>query len=145
MLNAPDMSVGVELARARRVCGLSIEDISTRTNVTVGTLAAIENNQVDDIPTVEVRGALRAYAAEVQLDPEDVVHRYFAEFEASIDEFPSEATVATDIEYRDSIQPSDRHSSGLAMRFPRIVRIRPDKSSAEIDTLAAARKLARRT
>ena len=111
LLNAPDMSVGVELARARRVCGLSIEDISTRTNVTVGTLAAIENNQVDDIPTVEVRGALRAYAAEVQLDPEDVVHRYFAEFEASIDEFPSEATIATDIEYRDSIQPSDHRDA----------------------------------
>src|SRR4029453_14474963 len=109
------MSFGVELACAQRVCGLSIEDISTRTNVTVGTLAAIENNQVDDIPTVEVRDALRAYAAEVQLDPEDVIHRYCAEFEArrvvlvpvspcSVDEFPSEATIATDIEYRDSIQ-----------------------------------------
>lgn len=41
----------------------------------------------------------------------------------------------------DRIQPSDRHNSGLAMRFPRIARIRTDKSVAEIDTLAAARKL----
>jgi len=41
----------------------------------------------------------------------------------------------------DRIQPSTRHSSGLAMRFPRIVRIRSDKSPAEIDTLATARRL----
>jgi DNA ligase-1 len=41
----------------------------------------------------------------------------------------------------DSIHLSDRHSSGLAMRFPRIVRIRADKSPAEIDTVTAARTL----
>jgi DNA ligase-1 len=33
------------------------------------------------------------------------------------------------------IQRSDRHSSGYALRFPRIVRIRSDKAVAEIDTL----------
>jgi DNA ligase 1 len=42
----------------------------------------------------------------------------------------------------DSIQASNRHDSGLAMRFPRIKAIRRDKSPAEIDTLAYARKLA---
>jgi DNA ligase-1 len=41
----------------------------------------------------------------------------------------------------DKIQKSDRHSSGLAMRFPRIVKIRRDKTVKEIDTLATARKL----
>ena len=41
----------------------------------------------------------------------------------------------------DRLQPSTRHSSGLAMRFPRIIRIRTDKSPAEIDTLATARRL----
>jgi len=40
----------------------------------------------------------------------------------------------------DSIQFSDRHTSGLAMRFPRIVRIRADKTLAEIDTVATARR-----
>jgi DNA ligase-1 len=42
----------------------------------------------------------------------------------------------------DRIQPSSRHSSGLALRFPRIVRVRTDKSLAEIDTLETARRLA---
>jgi DNA ligase-1 len=41
----------------------------------------------------------------------------------------------------DRLQHSDRHPSGLAMRFPRIIRIRTDKSPAEIDTLESARRL----
>lgn len=41
----------------------------------------------------------------------------------------------------DSIQPSNRHASGLAMRFPRIKAIRRDKSVAEIDRLSYARSL----
>lgn len=42
----------------------------------------------------------------------------------------------------DRLQPSTRHNSGLAMRFPRIVRIRTDKPVSEIDTLATARGIA---
>jgi len=42
----------------------------------------------------------------------------------------------------DAIQPSERHSSGLALRFPRIKGLRPDKTVQDIDTLAAARRLA---
>ena len=42
----------------------------------------------------------------------------------------------------DKLQPSTRHSSGLAMRFPRIVRIRTDKTIEEIDTLTSARRTA---
>jgi DNA ligase-1 len=41
----------------------------------------------------------------------------------------------------DSIQPSTRHASGLAMRFPRIKAIRRDKSPTQIDTLSYARSL----
>jgi DNA ligase-1 len=42
----------------------------------------------------------------------------------------------------DTIQPSERHASGYALRFPRILRIRDDKPVSEIDTLAFCRKLA---
>lgn len=41
----------------------------------------------------------------------------------------------------DRVQESDRHSSGLALRFPRIVRVRTDKAPAEIDTVQRARRL----
>lgn len=42
----------------------------------------------------------------------------------------------------DSIQPSARHDSGFALRFPRIVRIRGDKVPADIDTLQTCQTLA---
>jgi len=41
----------------------------------------------------------------------------------------------------DSIRPSTRHDSGLALRFPRIKAIRRDKTVADIDTLQFARSL----
>jgi len=40
-----------------------------------------------------------------------------------------------------NIQKSHRHESGYALRFPRIVRIRPDKQAADIDTLETVEKL----
>ena len=42
----------------------------------------------------------------------------------------------------DRVQPSKRHKSGYALRFPRIVRLRPDKNVEEVDTLETVRKLA---
>lgn len=42
----------------------------------------------------------------------------------------------------DRVQPSKRHKGGYALRFPRIVRLRPDKTVDEIDTLESVRKLA---
>jgi DNA ligase-1 len=42
----------------------------------------------------------------------------------------------------DRVQPSKRHKSGYALRFPRILRIRHDKPASEIDTLETVRQLA---
>ena len=42
----------------------------------------------------------------------------------------------------DQVQQSARHKSGYALRFPRIVRLRPDKPVGEIDTLATVRSIA---
>jgi DNA ligase 1 len=52
-----------------------------------------------------------------------------------------EPTVVLEVTF-DRVQPSNRHKSGFALRFPRIVRLRPDKNAEEIDTLEAVRKLA---
>jgi len=41
----------------------------------------------------------------------------------------------------DKVQPSKRHKSGYALRFPRILRLRPDKKPAEADTLETVRRL----
>jgi DNA ligase-1 len=42
----------------------------------------------------------------------------------------------------DRVQESKRHKSGYALRFPRILRLREDKTVAEIDTVETLRKLA---
>jgi DNA ligase-1 len=41
----------------------------------------------------------------------------------------------------DAVQSSTRHKSGLAMRFPRVSRIRWDKPPAEADRIEALQKL----
>ncbi|MDQ2805648.1 MAG: ATP-dependent DNA ligase [Chloroflexota bacterium] len=45
----------------------------------------------------------------------------------------------------DRVQASPRHKSGYALRFPRIVRLRPDKPVSEINTLADVAALAEST
>ena len=41
----------------------------------------------------------------------------------------------------DRVQESKRHKSGYALRFPRILRLRPDKKPSEIDTLETVQEL----
>jgi DNA ligase-1 len=41
----------------------------------------------------------------------------------------------------DSIHESKRHKSGLAMRFPRISRIRRDKPAGEADLIETLRRM----
>jgi len=53
-----------------------------------------------------------------------------------------EPSVVVEVAF-DVIMRSTRHRSGFALRFPRIVRLRPDKSPAEIDTLAGVEALFR--
>jgi len=41
----------------------------------------------------------------------------------------------------DRVQESKRHKGGYALRFPRILRLREDKTAADIDTLDTVRRL----
>jgi DNA ligase 1 len=43
-----------------------------------------------------------------------------------------------------NVMKSDRHESGYALRFPRIVRLRPDKSPGEADTIESVEDIFRR-
>ena len=51
-----------------------------------------------------------------------------------------EPTVVVEVAF-DVIQRSNRHTSGFALRFPRIVRIRDDKRPDEIDSLSTVEQL----
>lgn len=51
-----------------------------------------------------------------------------------------EPTVVLEVAFN-NIQKSARHESGYALRFPRILRLRPDKPATEIDTLERVAQL----
>ena len=51
-----------------------------------------------------------------------------------------EPTIVLEVAFN-NIQCSNRHNSGFALRFPRIVRLRPDKPVSEIETLARVREI----
>lgn len=55
-----------------------------------------------------------------------------------------EPTIVIEVTF-DRVQPSKRHKSGYALRFPRILRLRPDKATADIDTLETVRRLVEST
>jgi DNA ligase-1 len=51
-----------------------------------------------------------------------------------------EPTIVLEVAFNNMMQ-SDRHESGYALRFPRIVRLRPDKSPEEADTIERVREI----
>jgi len=54
-----------------------------------------------------------------------------------------EPTIVLEVAFN-NIMKSDRHESGYALRFPRIVRLRPDKNVAEADTIETVESIYRR-
>jgi DNA ligase-1 len=51
-----------------------------------------------------------------------------------------EPKIVLEVAFNNMMQ-SDRHDSGYALRFPRIVRLRPDKSAQDADTLERVRDI----
>jgi DNA ligase-1 len=51
-----------------------------------------------------------------------------------------EPKIVLEVAFNNMMQ-SDRHESGYALRFPRIVRLRPDKSAEEADTMDRVREI----
>jgi len=51
-----------------------------------------------------------------------------------------EPKIVLEVAFNNMMQ-SDRHESGYALRFPRIVRLRPDKMAAEADTIERAKEI----
>ncbi len=73
------------------------------------------------------------------------MHELSAHFQAhTLEDFGHYRTVEPDTVFEvafNNITRSDRHASGFALRFPRILRIRSDKPLDEIDTLARVEEL----
>lgn len=78
------MDIGQTLRDARQRRGLSLQEISRATKISVQILEAIERNQTDALAGgLYMRGYLRAYANQVGLNPADIVSGFLAGQEAS--------------------------------------------------------------
>jgi DNA ligase-1 len=66
--------------------------------------------------------------------------RAYEELGLSRYEIPVEPQIVVEIAF-DVIQKSDLHKSGFSLRFPRIARIRDDKSADQIDTIARVNEI----
>ena len=74
------MDVGAQLRRAREERDLSLSDLSQITKIRVALLKALENNEPLTISgDFYTRGFLRAYAAAVGLNPEEIVRECLAQ------------------------------------------------------------------
>jgi cytoskeleton protein RodZ len=112
------MDIGGDLRRARTARQLSLDEIANRTKINGSLLRAIEDNRFDRVPGgLFTRSYLRAYAREVHLDPETIVERYRAEFEAPpVQPAEEESPSAADV---DAIAMDDGgrrgHATGLVV------------------------------
>jgi cytoskeletal protein RodZ len=71
------MDIGRRLREARHQRGRTVEDIAASTKVSRQTIDHIEHNRFARLPGgILTRGYLRAYAAELGLDPEPIVDDY---------------------------------------------------------------------
>ncbi len=70
-------SIGNLLRNAREDCGLSATDIAKVTRIPEASVHALEDGEFDALPApVFVRGFIRAYCREVDLEPDEVLGRY---------------------------------------------------------------------
>jgi transcriptional regulator with XRE-family HTH domain len=75
------MDVGLELRQARERQGLSLQQLSNTTKISQRVLQAIEASDEARLPApVFARSFVKTYAAEVRLNPDTTMRRYFEQF-----------------------------------------------------------------
>ena len=88
-LAQPLADVGARLREARERRGLALEALASATKIPLTALTAIERNDIARLPGgLYTRGYIRAYAAEVGLNPDASTTEYLAQFEMPPTEEP---------------------------------------------------------
>jgi cytoskeletal protein RodZ len=110
------INIGVRLREAREARGLSLHEISATTRIAVGTLEALERNEVDSLPKgIFFRSFVRSYAAEVGLDPEATLQEFLKAF--PIDGLVAGGPRATDRQVEDHIFENQREIAKAWLRL----------------------------
>lgn len=98
------MDVGSTLRTARERHGLTLAQLATTTKIPVGILQSLEQNAFERVPRgIFVRGYLRAYAAEVGLDPQEIVDQFLRE-SGDLTEVDTAANTGTELPLDDQIE-----------------------------------------
>jgi cytoskeleton protein RodZ len=72
---------GAKLREARERRGITLRQIADKTRISIGTLQALERNDISKLPGgIFSRGFVRSYALEVGLDPEATIKDFVASF-----------------------------------------------------------------
>ena len=121
--------VGVEWGHGRRSQVLSDYTFAVRAPTGLVPIGKAFSGLTD----VEI-AEMTAWFLAHRLPPGDAARAY-AEFGLGRNEIMVEPEIVVEIAF-DIIQRSELHASGFSLRFPRIVRLRPDKPAGEADTLA---------
>lgn len=80
MADRPVTDVGDRLRRARDSRGISLRQVANVTRISVRALEAVERNDLSRLPGgIFTRSFVRAYAAEVGLDPEGTLRDFLAQ------------------------------------------------------------------
>jgi cytoskeletal protein RodZ len=88
------MSIGAELRQARQQAGLSTQELSQRTKIQLAKVEALEADAFERLPEgVYLDGLLRAYAAAVGRDGEDLVARLHRQKEQALAEVAPAAII----------------------------------------------------
>jgi cytoskeletal protein RodZ len=65
-----------ELKQTRESLGLTIEQLSNRTKISKEIISSIETGDLNILPKTYLRLFIKAYAQEVNLDPQDILHHF---------------------------------------------------------------------
>lgn len=104
---------GEKLRQAREQRGVSLRQIAANTKISLAALEALERNDVSKLPGgIFSRSFVRAYAAEVGLDPDRTVAEFLERFHLEVPPEPA-AHVVTEEE---SAHETERRAVGVAVR-----------------------------
>jgi cytoskeletal protein RodZ len=83
------MEIGCRIRQAREQRGLTLRDIANATKISIAALKAIERSDFAHLPGGVFNTAyVRAYAAEVGLNPDELVREYRTRFEPELSPAP---------------------------------------------------------
>jgi len=72
-----------ELKQTRESLGLTIEQLSNRTKISKEIISSIETGDLNILPKTYLRLFIKAYAQEMNLDPQDILHHFEEYLEAT--------------------------------------------------------------